>query len=321
MDRASDRPVSFEIWGYETEVTMQADRNFLLAEIEAILQSMPPRATIRHRDNPDNVNWFGRVCAAIRKWNPSKSALAQEYVDLFFSHRHAREAGAGLNSLLILINEAKAELQSESEGVHMRRNAEAKVFIGHGRSLVWLQLKNFLTDRLHLACDEFNAESIAGRTTTARLEQMLDEAAFAFLVMTAEDTHADSTAHARENVIHEAGLFQGRLGFERAIILLEDGCAQFSNIHGLTHINFPKGNLETAFEKIRQVLERERVYPALDGFPASVARRGSESCPKCRKPGWQIESSAPDAVFGGLGVFRRVYKCVFCGFTEGKLSE
>lgn len=48
-----------------------------------------------------------------------------------------------------------------------------------------------------------------------------------------------------------------RLGFERAIILLEEGCAQFSNIHGLTHIAFPKGNLEPAFEKIRQVLERE----------------------------------------------------------------
>ena len=29
---------------------------------------------------------------------------------------------------------------------------------------------------------------------------------------------------ARMNVIHEVGLFQGRLGFERAIVLLEEGC-------------------------------------------------------------------------------------------------
>ena len=85
----------------------------------------------------------------------------------------------------------------------------------------------------------------------------MDAAGFAFLVMTAEDIHADTTAHARENVIHEAGLFQGRLGFKRAIILLEEGCAQLSNIHGLTHIGFPKGNLEPIFEKIRHVLERE----------------------------------------------------------------
>ena len=108
------------------------------------------------------------------------------------------------------------------------------------------------------------------RPSTKRGAPSLDEAAFAFLVMTAEDTHVDSTAHARENVIHEAGLFQGRLGFERAIILLEDGCAQFSNIHGLTHIGFPRDNLEPAFEEIRLVLERERVYPAQEESPVEA---------------------------------------------------
>jgi predicted nucleotide-binding protein len=134
-----------------------------------------------------------------------------------------------------------------------------KIFIGHGRSLVWHQLKDFLTDRLHLSCDEFNSEAVAGKTTTARLQELLDNAGLAFLVMTAEDTHSDNSAHARENVIHEAGLFQGHLGFERAIILLEDGCTQFSNIHGLSHISFQKGNMATAFEAIRLVLEREKL--------------------------------------------------------------
>jgi hypothetical protein len=131
------------------------------------------------------------------------------------------------------------------------------IFIGHGRSLVWLQLKNFLADRLHLDCDEFNAVSVAGRATVARLQEMLEGAWFAFLVMTGEDLHADGAAHARDNVVHEAGLFQGRLGFERAIVLLENGCAEFSNIHGLTTIRFPKGDVSPAFEEIRRVLERE----------------------------------------------------------------
>jgi predicted nucleotide-binding protein len=140
-----------------------------------------------------------------------------------------------------------------------RKVLARKVFIGHGRSLVWLQLKEFLNVRLRLTCDEFNAEAVAGIATTERLQTLLDDAGFAFLVMTAEDIHADASSHARENVIHEAGLFQGRLGFKRAIILLEDGCAQFSNIHGLSHIRFPKGNLEPVFEKVRQVLEREQV--------------------------------------------------------------
>jgi predicted nucleotide-binding protein len=34
-------------------------------------------------------------------------------------------------------------------------------------------------------------------------------------------------------VIHEAGLFQGKLGFARAIVLLEQDCNEFSNIAGL----------------------------------------------------------------------------------------
>jgi predicted nucleotide-binding protein len=137
------------------------------------------------------------------------------------------------------------------------KTSEGKVFIGHGRSLMWRDLSHFLADRLKLDWDEFNRESTAGISIKERLETMLDQASFAFLIMTAEDEHVDNTVHARENVIHEVGLFQGRLTFKRAIILLEDGCQEFSNIHGVGQIRFPKGNIRAAFEDIRQVLERE----------------------------------------------------------------
>jgi predicted nucleotide-binding protein len=63
--------------------------------------------------------------------------------------------------------------------------------------------------------------------------------------------------HARLNVIHEAGLFQGRLGFAKAIVMLEDGCTEFSNIAGLGQIRFPAGNISAKFEEVRRVLERE----------------------------------------------------------------
>jgi hypothetical protein len=39
--------------------------------------------------------------------------------------------------------------------------------------------------------------------------------------------------------------------------LLEEGCAEFSNIRGLTTLRFPKGNLAPAYEEIRRVLNRE----------------------------------------------------------------
>jgi predicted nucleotide-binding protein len=86
---------------------------------------------------------------------------------------------------------------------------------------------------------------------------MVEDAAIAFLIMTAEDEQADGKLHARMNVVHEAGLFQGKLGFTKAIVLLEEGCEEFSNIQGLGQIRFPKGNIKAAFEDVRQVLERE----------------------------------------------------------------
>lgn len=134
---------------------------------------------------------------------------------------------------------------------------DGPIFIGHGRSMVWMVLKEFLVERLQLEFEEFNRESIAGRSIKERLLEMLDKCCFAFLVMTAEDEQHNGKQHARQNVVHEVGLFQGRYGFERAIVLLEDGCEEFSNLHGIGQIRFPKGNMKAVSEDIRGVLERE----------------------------------------------------------------
>lgn len=123
--------------------------------------------------------------------------------------------------------------------------------------LIWRTLALFLRERLSLPYEEFNREPVAGRSTVERLEEMLGLASFAFIVLTGEDEGADGSLRARENVVHEAGLFQGRLGFRKAIILLEDGCNEFSNIQGLGQIRFPRGDIEKSYEQIRGVLERE----------------------------------------------------------------
>ena len=150
----------------------------------------------------------------------------------------------------------------QSMNADTMNNKNKTIFIGHGRLSEWLKLKDFLEKALELPTDEFNHISQAGKITSNRLKEMLESCCMAFLVMTGEDKHTDGTLHARENVIHEIGLFQAQLGYDRAIILLEDGCEIFSNIQGITHISFPKGNIEAAFEKIRGVLKRERIIKA-----------------------------------------------------------
>ena len=116
-----------------------------------------------------------------------------------------------------------------------------------------------MNDRLHLPWDEFNRIPVAGMTNIVRLAQLLNDSCFAFLIMTAKDELRDDDYQARMNVIHEVGLFQGRFGFEKAIILLEEGCKEFSNIAGLGQIRFPKGNISVVFEEIKRVLEREGI--------------------------------------------------------------
>ena len=73
------------------------------------------------------------------------------------------------------------------------------------------------------------------------------------------DLQATGELNPRLNVVHEAGLFQGKLGFRKAILFLEDGCQGFSNAHGLTHLSFRKGKLEAQFHEATKVLKREKL--------------------------------------------------------------
>ena len=148
-------------------------------------------------------------------------------------------------------------LERSGSNIFLGKNEGSRIFIGHGGAPIWRELKDFLNDRLGLPWDEFNREAVAGIHTFDRISEMLDSACFAFLIMTAEDQHSDSSTRARQNVVHEVGLFQGRLGSRKAIILLEEGCSEFSNIAGLSQIPFPKGHISAVVYEITRVLERE----------------------------------------------------------------
>lgn len=134
-----------------------------------------------------------------------------------------------------------------------------KVFIGHGgASADYQTLGIWLTDQ-GLEWEVFDRKPTAGMSIKERLTEMLNNAQIAFLLMTSEDETAEGKSVARANVIHEVGLFQGRLGWMKAIILLEEGCEEFSNIVGVGQIRYPKGNIKAVFDDIRQVLVRENV--------------------------------------------------------------
>lgn len=81
------------------------------------------------------------------------------------------------------------------------------IFIGHGRNNAWRDLKDHLHDKHDVRVEAYETGARAGHTIRDVLEEMIEKSSFAILVMTGEDEQADSQLRARQNVIHEAGLF------------------------------------------------------------------------------------------------------------------
>ncbi|MGY4370919.1 hypothetical protein ACVW1A_006984 [Bradyrhizobium sp. LB1.3] len=136
------------------------------------------------------------------------------------------------------------------------RDEKARVFIGHGRNPQWEKLKAHLQDKhgLDVVCYETGAR--AGHTIRDILDSMAEASSFALLVLTGEDK-TDEGLRARQNVIHECGLFQGRLGFDRAILLVEDGVQLASNFDGIQQLRFKRGQISGIFGDVLATIRRE----------------------------------------------------------------
>lgn len=133
------------------------------------------------------------------------------------------------------------------------------IFIGHGNNNQWRDLKDHLHDQHGFNVVAYEVGPRAGLSVKEVLESMLKDSSYALLVLTGEDMNAYGEIHARENVIHELGLFQGRLGFRKAIVLLENDVTEFSNILGINQIRFSKGNIRETFGDVLATINRESI--------------------------------------------------------------
>ncbi|GAB3168839.1 hypothetical protein GCM10027059_32380 [Myceligenerans halotolerans] len=82
----------------------------------------------------------------------------------------------------------------------------------------------------------------------------LDRCDFAVCVLTAEDVTPDGRRLARQNVVHEVGLFQGRYGLDRVVLLVEEGCDFVPTTAAAQTITFPRGRIQPALYKLEVAL-------------------------------------------------------------------
>lgn len=172
-----------------------------------------------------------------------------------------------LDTKIIVIAKTRGEIEeifevfeSKYESSIVPSEKETKspiIFIGHGRNSEWRNLKDHLTDKHDYKIEAYETGARAGHTIRDILDDMASKSSFAILVMTGEDEGKDGVLKARPNVIHEIGLFQGRLGFSRAIVLLENGTEEFSNLYGIQQLRFTKNNIKEVFGDVLATLKRE----------------------------------------------------------------
>jgi len=156
-------------------------------------------------------------------------------------------------------DQAQEELKVLKEKtISISETKSGKIFIGHGRSPLWARVQVHLVNDLKMTVETFESESRTSEHIVDVLRNMLKESSAAILVLTAEDEAGDKM-RARQNVVHESGLFQGHLGFEKVFLLLQDGVEEFSNISGLQQIRFSGNNIETTFYELDRALRREKL--------------------------------------------------------------
>ncbi|HEY8473617.1 MAG TPA: PfkB family carbohydrate kinase [Natronosporangium sp.] len=130
------------------------------------------------------------------------------------------------------------------------------VFIAHGADPQWRQVQQFLEDYGGLRVYTLSTEA-HGADLGNQLRAHLADCGFGVCVLTAETAGPGGLGYADQSVVHQAGLLQGRYGFRRVAILVEQGCEAFSNVAGLIRLDFPRGHIETTFWQLEQMLRRE----------------------------------------------------------------
>jgi predicted nucleotide-binding protein len=203
--------------------------------------------------------WAARVLAQINKRFVLVPVLCNtgrisEYVsDLFVANKE----GLGIVDYDAVAGEIDSIVRDNREFEIAVQDLIPRVFIGHGHADDWRTVAEFVSNDLGLAVEEYEKESSVGYSVTARLEAMLAASSLAIIVMSPEDEQQDQKRRARQNVVHEVGLFQGRLGFEKVIPLRHKNCEQFSNLSGINEILYDTNDWKAAFAKIRGGAERE----------------------------------------------------------------
>ena len=133
-------------------------------------------------------------------------------------------------------------------------------FIDHGTNPIWTRVEKHLREDLMIECKTFLDSSYSSEQMVYSLSDFLDTCNFCVVILTKEDEQKGASEIIYQNIIHKIGLFQGRLGFNKTVLLKQDGIKFDTNFAGLQHITFSGSKIEQAFYELDKMLKREKIY-------------------------------------------------------------
>lgn len=221
----------------------------------------------------------------LKKWSPRKAPVSKDEIAMaegilvpphllvkaeIWAIRHPFMACGELAKTLRWLAARIAEQEKKEEDTRRasRPRAEAVskpggpgIALGHGKSALWRSFHEQIVADFPIPCHGFQQVPLPGLGTMAAMLEVLPRARFAILMLTCEDAAAEGELAAALNVVRLAGLFQGRLGFSKVLLLMEDGATVLPGVNDLPRLVFPVGNPSAIWPEARAILENELPLP------------------------------------------------------------
>lgn len=122
-----------------------------------------------------------------------------------------------------------------------------RVFVSHGKSLLWKEVAAFIEKQLEVEVTGFDANHAPDLTEIEALDQASEDASHAVVVVAEEDD--------RERAIQSIGYFQGVYGPNNVVVLRQAGVPVFSGIAGTIEETFKGTEIRTAFARVAEEIE------------------------------------------------------------------
>jgi sugar/nucleoside kinase (ribokinase family) len=131
------------------------------------------------------------------------------------------------------------------------------VFLVHHESPYRDIVRHFIEEACGLPVYEISSADIAASGFDVSIAEQLPRCCFAVCLLGRNEAMADGRARADQNVVYQAGFFQGKYGFGRVALVAEEGCDGFSNIAGIVRLDFRSPQVDATFIDLRGMFQRE----------------------------------------------------------------